>query len=206
MKKTILLSAIVALFIATGCSSSKVNNDLAAQRQSIGQLQQQLAQQEEQIKQLQGCDNIDGVPVKEIIAGLQYQVDQNANVMNKARKDLYDHLNNLSGECSKSAKAEGVVTFANASSKVTANAALDGIAAKLKADKSLKAKAIGYTDCVGNDSFNLKLSKERAEAVKKYLVSKGASADQITTDGLGSKNPISEDKAKNRRVEVTIVK
>jgi outer membrane protein OmpA-like peptidoglycan-associated protein len=205
MKKTILLSAIVAL-IATGCSSSKVNNDLAAQRQSIGQLQQQLAQQEEQLKQLQGCDQIDGVPVKEIIAGLQYQVEQNANVMNKARKDLYDHLNNLSAECKGGAKADATTTFANGSAKVTASAELDAVAAKLKADKNLKAKAIGYTDCVGSADFNLKLSKNRAEAVKAYLVSKGAAASQITTDGLGSKNPASDDKAKNRRVEVIIEK
>jgi OOP family OmpA-OmpF porin len=55
------------------------------------------------------------------------------------------------------------------------------------------------------------LSKQRAEAVGAYLVSKGVAADRITTDGLGASKPIAsnatpEGREANRRVEFVIVK
>lgn len=72
-----------------------------------------------------------------------------------------------------------------------------------------KLSLTGYTDDVGSSESNLKLSKDRAESTKKYLVSKGVSADRIAADGFGEDNPIadnktSEGRAKNRRVEFLI--
>jgi outer membrane protein OmpA-like peptidoglycan-associated protein len=64
----------------------------------------------------------------------------------------------------------------------------------------------GYTDNVGKASANKKLSLARAEAVKSWLVMKGADATRITTKGFGPENPIGDNKtpdgrAKNRRIE-----
>jgi len=73
-----------------------------------------------------------------------------------------------------------------------------------------QVKVTGYTDSAGNDMYNRKLSEFRANIVRSYLLGKGASPDQITSTGLGSKNPVeSNDTARgrkmNRRVEIEVV-
>lgn len=66
---------------------------------------------------------------------------------------------------------------------------------------------IGYTDISGRLDKNIKLSQDRAESVKAFLVSNGVAADRIFTQGLGPENPIAtnetpEGRSKNRRVEI----
>jgi len=68
----------------------------------------------------------------------------------------------------------------------------------------------GHTDNVGKKDKNLQLSKDRAAAVKDYLVSKGIAADRLTSEGYGDTKPIGSNKtaagkALNRRVEVKLV-
>ena len=67
----------------------------------------------------------------------------------------------------------------------------------------------GYTDSMGSESYNLSLSKKRAEAMKKALVEMGWSPDKIITIGQGEANPIADNKtpegrAQNRRVEFLV--
>ncbi|HWR99585.1 MAG TPA: OmpA family protein, partial [Prolixibacteraceae bacterium] len=67
----------------------------------------------------------------------------------------------------------------------------------------------GYTDITGTPEYNLKLSAERAAAVKNYLISKGIEASRMKTTGLGIADPIAsndteEGKSQNRRVEFAI--
>ncbi len=70
----------------------------------------------------------------------------------------------------------------------------------------------GHTDSRGADSYNLKLSQDRAEAVKEYLVTKhNLDADRLVSKGFGESKPVvpnttPENMAKNRRVEFVIVK
>jgi outer membrane protein OmpA-like peptidoglycan-associated protein len=69
----------------------------------------------------------------------------------------------------------------------------------------------GYTDNKGSDSYNLKLSQDRANAVKEYLIAQGINENRISAKGYGSSNPIApndtdENRAKNRRVEFKILK
>lgn len=68
----------------------------------------------------------------------------------------------------------------------------------------------GYADSSGSAKLSQKMSLERAESAKKYLVKKGVAADRITTKGGGSTNPVADNKtkegrAKNRRVEIQSV-
>jgi OOP family OmpA-OmpF porin len=81
--------------------------------------------------------------------------------------------------------------------------------AKLLADRKLSLKLSGYTDNMGPDAVNLRLSKARAEAVKSYLVSKGANAAKIEATGYGKENPVApnstvEGRVLNRRVEFNL--
>lgn len=78
---------------------------------------------------------------------------------------------------------------------------------KLLNDKpNAKIELLGHTDNVGNKSYNLKLSLNRAKSVGRYLINKGISTDRISYNGYGSSKPIvnnstEEGRAKNRRVE-----
>ncbi len=81
--------------------------------------------------------------------------------------------------------------------------------AELLVNKNFSLKLAGHTDDVGSDASNLKLSKDRAESIKSYLVSQGANASRIEATGYGESQPISTNKTnagkqKNRRVEFTL--
>jgi len=87
-------------------------------------------------------------------------------------------------------------------------ASLDQLAALL-INKHFNLKLAGYTDNVGGVDYNLRLSRDRAQAVKTYLVSKGVQDAQIQADGYGKEHPIASNKTAkgrqtNRRVEFTI--
>lgn len=81
--------------------------------------------------------------------------------------------------------------------------------ALLLIEKNFSLKLAGHTDNTGSMQLNLKLSKDRAESVKAYLVSKGANPSRIEAVGYGPTQPIAdnnteEGKQKNRRVEFTL--
>lgn len=72
--------------------------------------------------------------------------------------------------------------------------------------KNLSIRLSGYTDNVGSDASNLKLSKARVNTVKAYLAKQGIGEDHVTAIGYGEADPIATNKtaagrAKNRRVE-----
>ncbi|MCB0510514.1 MAG: OmpA family protein, partial [Bacteroidetes bacterium] len=103
------------------------------------------------------------------------------------------------------------INFETGSAELTAKSkeTLDELAKFMedKANASLNIDA--YTDNVGNDEDNLQLSRERAFAVKTYLVEKGIEGDRMKAKGYGEDNPIAdneteEGRAQNRRVELTI--
>lgn len=85
---------------------------------------------------------------------------------------------------------------------------LDRVAALL-VEKNFSLKLAGHTDNTGSMALNLRLSKDRAEAIKTYLVSQGANASRIEATGYGPNQPIASNKTadgrqKNRRVEFTL--
>ena len=97
----------------------------------------------------------------------------------------------------------GKATITSASSS-----ALAPVGELLKNDTSLKLEIQGHTDNVGGAAANLKLSQDRAAAVKAYLVQNfGIAADRLTTAGFGDTKPIADNtsdagRAQNRRVEL----
>ena len=81
--------------------------------------------------------------------------------------------------------------------------------ASLLIEKNFSLKLAGHTDNTGSMNTNMRLSKERAEAIKAYLVSKGANASRIEAVGYGPTQPIAqnttaEGRQQNRRVEFTL--
>ena len=88
---------------------------------------------------------------------------------------------------------------------------LDEVVAMLEDHPSMVIQLEGHTDNVGNAKLNMKLSEDRVENVKKYLVSKGIGKDRVKTKAFGGTQPLSTDKteearALNRRVEMRVLK
>lgn len=87
---------------------------------------------------------------------------------------------------------------------------LNTLAKTLLLRPELKIVIRGYTDAVGSENYNIKLSEFRAGTIKSYLVGKGMNESRISTLGLGSRDPVvSNDspfwRTANRRVEIEVV-
>lgn len=90
------------------------------------------------------------------------------------------------------------------------NAALNELASYLKDNPQAHVTLAGFTDSIGSQEYNLKLSQRRAASVRAYLVDKaGVASDRITLSWFGKSKPVAPndndaDRAKNRRVESII--
>jgi OOP family OmpA-OmpF porin len=88
---------------------------------------------------------------------------------------------------------------------------LDEVAEVLKTYPTMQVMVEGHTDAVGSASKNLRLSQDRADAVRVYLVGKGVPPERLTAMGFGKERPLESNQTKagrevNRRVEFTITK
>lgn len=109
-------------------------------------------------------------------------------------------------------KAVAALAFENGKAIIKSQSypSLNSLADLLKRKPNYKLTITGYTDNVGNAVKNVDLSKKRADAARDYIVGHGIDASRITTNGMGSENPIApnataEGRAKNRRVEFLLV-
>lgn len=124
------------------------------------------------------------------------QVVQQITVTEEDRRVVDEAIKNLEFDLSK------------ATIRSTSFPSLDRVAGLL-IEKNFSLKLAGHTDNTGSMQLNMRLSKERAEAVKAYLVSKGANPSRIEATGYGPTQPIAtnataEGRQANRRVEFTL--
>ena len=87
---------------------------------------------------------------------------------------------------------------------------LELVAEQLREHPELRVRIEGYTDERASEAYNLELSHERAEAVKRILVGFGIAASRLDVVGLGEAQPIAsnasaEGRALNRRVELKVI-
>ena len=111
------------------------------------------------------------------------------------------------------AKAYDNLTFKTGSAEIikTSYPFLDGIAEYMKVNPSFMLSIVGHTDSTGDEVYNQKLSEDRAESVKSYLVKKGVGEIVINASGKGESEPIAdnntaEGREKNRRVVFSVTK
>jgi len=102
--------------------------------------------------------------------------------------------------------APGKTSITNLSSNVD----IINVMKALDSDPNLKIEIGGYTDNSGGHDANVQLSRERAKYIYDYLIKQGYSADRISYQGYGPKNPIYSNKYKstregNRRIEVKVI-
>lgn len=108
---------------------------------------------------------------------------------------------------------QGMTTFEAGKSTLTESAKkeLKKLAEMMKKYPGSKWRIEGHTDSQGSAEFNKKLSQERADAVKRYLVGLGIPAANLIAEGMGENYPIADNKTeegrqKNRRVVITKIK
>lgn len=109
-------------------------------------------------------------------------------------------------------KFDSGILFGFDQSDLTANAKqnIDNLAKSLNNYPNTDIMIIGHTDALGSDAYNMKLSLQRANAVRDYAIAKGVASGRLKTEGRGESEPIAsndteEGRAQNRRVEIVIV-
>ena len=87
---------------------------------------------------------------------------------------------------------------------------LDAAIEVLREDPGVRVSVQGYTDGIGTESYNRKLSDRRASAVENYLVAGGIDAARLSAVGFGKSDPVASNatadgRAQNRRVELRVL-
>jgi OOP family OmpA-OmpF porin len=87
---------------------------------------------------------------------------------------------------------------------------LDDVAEIMLKNTDVTFSISGYTDNVGPDEYNLRLSSRRANEARNYLIERGVETDRITAKGYGEVNPkygndTEQSRQLNRRVEIKSV-
>jgi OmpA-OmpF porin, OOP family len=93
--------------------------------------------------------------------------------------------------------------------KPESHSLLDQVALTIKANPDVNVRVEGHTDDTGPRDVNLRLSRARAESVRRYLVNKGVSPARLRAQGYGPDKPLvdkttDDARAKNRRVEFVL--
>ncbi|MCU0429855.1 MAG: OmpA family protein [Cytophagaceae bacterium] len=87
---------------------------------------------------------------------------------------------------------------------------LDTLVLTFQNNSRFRAEIAGFTDNVGNDNENMRLSQRRADAIRDYLISKGVPAHRVLAKGYGEKFPMASNdtevgRTRNRRTEVKVI-
>ncbi|MFO7593871.1 MAG: OmpA family protein [Pseudomonadota bacterium] len=109
-----------------------------------------------------------------------------------------------------SVSSEASFDFDRAEIKPEFKPTLNKVAQVLRDDPNLRITIIGFTDSIGSEAYNKRLSERRANATADYLIGQGVAASQIATEGLGEAEPragndTAEGRAQNRRVEIYLL-
>jgi outer membrane protein OmpA-like peptidoglycan-associated protein len=105
--------------------------------------------------------------------------------------------------------ADVLFDFGRYDLKPDAKIKLAKLAGIIQAHPGLNLAIEGHTDNIGGDEANMKLSQQRGDTVRDFLVQQGLGADTVTAVGLGKGDPVAdnstnEGRQKNRRVEIIV--
>ncbi|HMH12278.1 MAG TPA: OmpA family protein [Edaphobacter sp.] len=142
------------------------------------------------------------------------EASKSAENANAVREKLRDQLNSV---LATSESARGLIVnmsdvlfdTGKYSLKQNTQISLAKVAGILQAYPGLKLQVEGYTDSVGGEAYNQKLSENRADAVRDFLLAQGVPHDNITSTGYGASNPVADNniasgRSQNRRVQLVV--
>jgi outer membrane protein OmpA-like peptidoglycan-associated protein len=200
------------------------SQSLAQQASQAAANAQAAAQQRDEAKQSEASAAAQAQSALDAAAAAQLQADQaeqKAEEYRKQREEELQQLQQVLGQIAETHRTTLglVMTLGEKSIRFDFDKAdiepqyrdiLNRIAGVLMTLKGYSIYVYGYTDDVGTQDYNLKLSARRAQAVRDSLVQAGINPGLITTKGFGKSDPrvkdaSAEGRAANRRVEIGIV-
>jgi len=198
------MSAQQASEAAANAQTAAQQRDLAKQAQSDSEVQAQLARQQAAAEQQKAA-----------------QATQQAEEYRQAREAELAQLQQALGQIAETRRtAMGLIMtldsksirfdFDSANIKPEYREILNRIAGVLMTLKGFTIAVYGYTDDIGTQTYNLQLSRRRAEAVRDFLLQTGISPTIMSAKGFGKSDPripsnSEQARAANRRVEIAIV-
>lgn len=191
-------SQLEKLTQAAAAKEADLTKDLAARREEIKSLSQELDQLRQQAK-------------SDLLAA-RSRGDQALDHL----KSLHQRLGALKGRATDQGTlldlSEDEIRFQASQAQLPKGdiPRLDQIAAVLVEFPELRVRVEGHTDSTGRDETNLALSQQRAEAVLEALVARGVAPERLTALGLGKARPIASNetqvgRSQNRRVEIYVI-
>src|SRR3954471_19360347 len=137
--------------------------------------------------------------------------------MDKQEQDLREKLKDSGVQVNRQGNdlnliMPGNITFAVTKSDIRSDfySVLNSVSSALKEYDQTTVRISGYTDSTGPLSLNQRLSEDRANSVRSYLLAQGVASDRIDSTGYGPANPIAsnasdEGRQANRRVEIKLI-
>ncbi|HEX4064924.1 MAG TPA: OmpA family protein [Acidobacteriaceae bacterium] len=178
-----------------------------AQAAEAAQRQQQAQAQAEAAQQAADAAKARQQAAEQAAAAATQQTEQ-------MREKLRDQLNQV---LNTQETARGLIVnmsdvlfgFNQSTLKTDAQIKLAKVSGILLTYPNLKVQVEGYTDNIGSDTYNLKLSQQRATAVQAFLIAQGVSPGNVTAQGYGAADPVAPNatnagRAENRRVNLVI--
>ncbi len=170
----------------------------AAQQQQLQAEQARLLQQQAELK-AQEADRL-RAQAEQAQQQLREQLLQQFNLILETRDTARGLIVNMS---------DVLFDFNKFTLRPAAREKLAKISGIILSHPGLRLEVDGYTDSIGGDAYNFKLSEQRAGAVRDYLAGEGLPADGLTAFGFGKDNPVASNQTaagrqKNRRVELVV--
>lgn len=172
-------------------AEARAEAEREAQKAREAQQQAELAQQQAQQAQQQASQSE---------MQMREQLRQQLNAVLETRETARGLIMNMS---------DVLFDFNKYTLKPEAREKLAKLSGILLAYPDLKLQVEGYTDNIGSDDYNQKLSEERADSVRDYLVSQRVVSNNVTAQGFGKSDPVADNstdsgRAQNRRVELVV--
>lgn len=181
-------------------AQSASSSDLAAQELELKKKELEVEKAKLEQQKLQQLD----------VEKAQLDVEKQKLELEQARRDL--QVKETQDRLDMQLQGDVLFDTNQAVIKPSAKETLDKVSVVLAAFPTGKVTVTGHADSRGSDSVNMKLSRDRAEAVKTWLLAKsGASSERVIAIGEGENDPAasnatSEGRQLNRRVDITVLK
>ena len=191
LKQTLTSFAMVAAFAATGAQAAtdayvtnttnvSEANPEGVVKNGIGECWQTGSWTAEKAKTIKGCPGyvapvVAVAPKPAVVVPAPVRTTKNFNL-----------------------KSDFLFDFNKATLKPAGKDALDALYTEVQTMNPTDgvAAVVGFTDRIGSDKYNQALSEKRANAVRDYLISKGAPADKVNAEGRCEANPVTGDTCK----------
>jgi outer membrane protein OmpA-like peptidoglycan-associated protein len=195
--------------------AAQLQQQQAEQRAAAAQQQQQQAEQQAQLARQQ---QLSAEQQAAAARQAEQQATQNAQQMAQQARDSRERLRQQLNQVLQTREtAQGLIMnmpdvlfgFDKYNLKPEAREKLARVSGILLAYPDLKVQVEGYTDNVGSEEYNQKLSNQRADTVHDFLVSQNVPAANVTAQGHGASDPVADNstssgRAQNRRVELIV--